>query len=105
MLGKGIAIGTGIATAVAGIAIAAPGGAAHPIDHHDRTRPARTTMPAWQVGLELRSEALNRRYELGQFALRASSAGTQPAWQRGLLLRSDALNRIYGLGAYAKAGG
>jgi hypothetical protein len=105
MLGKGIAIGTGIATTVVAIAIAAPGGTA-PLDHHSaRTGAARTTIPAWQFGLELRSEALNRRYELGQFALRASSAGTQPAWQRGLLLRSDALNRIYGLGAYAKAGG
>jgi hypothetical protein len=105
MLGKGITIGTGIAIAVTGIAIAAPGGAAHPLDHHDRTRPARTTMPAWQVGLELRSEALNRRYGLGQFALSSSSAGAEATWKRALFLRSDALNRKYGLGAYAKAGG
>jgi hypothetical protein len=105
MLGKGTAIGTGIATAVVAIAIAAPGSTA-PLDHHSApTRAASTTIPAWQLGLELRSEALNRRYELGQFALSASSADSQPDWQRALFLRSDALNRMYGLGAYAKPGG
>jgi hypothetical protein len=61
-------------------------------------------MPAWQVGLELRSEALNRRYGLGQYALSLSSSGADTAWERGLFLRSDALNRMYGLGAYANAG-
>jgi hypothetical protein len=105
MLGKRIAIGTGIATAVACVAIAAPGGAAHSLDHqHDGARSARTTMPAWRVGLEVRSEALNRRYRLGQYALSPSSAGADAAWERGLFLRSDALNRLYGLGAYAKSG-
>jgi hypothetical protein len=105
MLGKGMTIGTGIATAVVAVAIAAPGGTA-PLDHHSaRTRPARTAIPAWQLGLDLRSQALNRRYKLGQFALSPSSADTQPSWQRALFLRSDALNRMYGLGAYAKAGG
>jgi hypothetical protein len=105
MLGKGIAIGTGIATAVVAIAIAAPGGAAPLDDHSAGARAAGTTIPAWQFGLQLRSEALNRRYELGQFALSASSADTKLSWQRALFLHSDALNRMYGLGAYAKAGG
>ena len=103
MLGKGIAIGTGIATAAVAVALAAPGGAA-PLDHHSaRARAAGTAIPTWQLGLERRSEALNRRYGLGQFALSASIA--EPSWQRALFLRSDALNRMYGLGAYAKAGG
>jgi hypothetical protein len=105
MLGKGIAIGTGIATAAAAIAIAAPGGTAT-LDHHSAgTHAASAAIPAWQVGLELRSEALNRRYGLGQFTLSASSADTKLAWQRALFLHSDALNRMYRLGAYAKAGG
>jgi hypothetical protein len=106
MTGKRIAIGTGIATAVIGVAIAAPGGAAHSLDrHHNGARPATSTaMPAWRVGLLLRSEALNRRYGLAQYALSPSSAGGEAAWQRALVLRSDALNRIYGLGAYAQVG-
>jgi hypothetical protein len=104
MLGKGIAIGTCIATTVVAVAIAAPGGTA-PLDHHSARLGVRTTIPAWRFGLELRSEALNRRYELGQFALSVSSADPRSSWQRALFLRSDALNRMYGLGAYEKAGG
>ena len=105
MLGKGIAIGTGIATTVVAIAIAAPAGTA-PLHHHSaRPGAARTTIPTWQIALELRSEALNRRYHLGEFPLRTSSTDTKLSWQRALFLRSDALNRKYGLGAYAKAGG
>jgi hypothetical protein len=105
MLGKRIAIGTGIATALAGVAIAVPGGGAQSLDRgHDAARPARATTPAWQVGLELRSEGLNRRYGLGQYALAPSSAVAVPVWQNALLVRSDALNRKFGLGAYAKKG-
>jgi hypothetical protein len=105
MPGKGITIGTGIATALAGLAIAAPGGAHSLGRHHDVARPARTTTAAWQMGLEVRSQALNRRYRLGAYALTPSSAGSVVGWQNALLVRSDALNRKYRLGAYAKTGG
>jgi hypothetical protein len=68
MLSKRIAIGTGVATALAGIVIAAPGGAAHPLDRHDGARPTTTSVAAWRTGVSARSEALNRLYGLGAYA-------------------------------------
>ncbi len=91
MLRTKITLGTGVATALVGIAIAAPGGVAHPLDGRDVARPTATSVSAWSTGLSARSEALNVHYGLGQHS----------AWSTGLAARSEALNRLYGLGAYA----
>jgi hypothetical protein len=68
--------------------------------------PARTTASTAQAGglhaLMLRSDALNRKYHLGEYA-RAEAGTSQPDWLRALMLRSDALNRKYHLGQYARA--
>ena len=95
MLRKKITLGTGVATALVGIAIAAPGGVAHPLDGRDVARPTATSKSVWLTGLSARSEALNVHYRLGQYARGHS------AWSTGLAARSEALNRLYGLGAYA----
>ena len=98
MLRKKITLGTGVATALVGIAIAAPGGAAHPLDDRDVARPTATSTSTWRTGLWARSEALNVRLGLGQHERTHSRATT---WSTGLAARSEALNRLYGLGAYA----
>ena len=94
MLRRKITLGTGVATALVGIAIAAPGGVAHPLDGRDVARPTAASVSAWSTGLSARSEALNVHYGLGRHARVAT-------WSTGLAARSEALNRLYGLGAYA----
>jgi hypothetical protein len=66
-------------------------------------RPAtRATTPGWMRALIARSDALNRRYGLGEYVRSpAGATTTAPGWLEGLLVRSDALNRKYGLGQYA----
>jgi len=98
MLRKKITLGTGVATALVGIAIAAPGGVARPLDGRDVARPTATSVSAWRTGLSARSEALNVHYGLGKYARTHSRVAT---WSTGLAARSEALNRLYGLGAYA----
>ena len=55
---------------------------------------------AWYEVLEARSDALNHRYGLGEYA-RTVSHDT-PAWLQALDARSDALNLHYGLGKHAR---
>ena len=57
--------------------------------------------PHWLKALHARSEALNQKHGLGEYA-RSKAGADSAAWQRALLLRSDALNRKYGLGLYAR---
>ena len=57
--------------------------------------------PQWLKALHARSEALNQKHGLGEYA-RSKAARTRQAWQRALMVRSDALNREYGLGLYAR---
>jgi len=92
MFGKRLGIGTGFTIlAVSVVAIGAGtvlAGSAAP--------------PAWQKGLQARSEALNQKYGLGEptsAALRTSGVSSvpQPDWLRALELRSEAMNRRYGL--------
>lgn len=60
--------------------------------------------PAWQRALAIRSNALNRTYHLGGYAVpRALTARTTPAWYRALELRSKALNERFGLGRFETA--
>jgi hypothetical protein len=61
-----------------------------------------TQQPAWQRALATRSDALDRKYHLGRYAVpRAVTARTSPAWYRALELRSEALNERYGLRGFA----
>jgi hypothetical protein len=60
---------------------------------------AADSQAAWQRALAVRSDALNRQYHLGQYAVpRALTAPTTPAWLAALEARSRALNARYGLG-------
>src|SRR5918996_1985156 len=70
-----------IAAVGAALAVAAPSalGKGQPVE------------PQWMQALDARSQELNRRYGLGDYA---------PA-VRALKLRSEALNEKYGLGRYA----
>jgi hypothetical protein len=53
----------------------------------------------WQRALAIRSDALNKKYHLGKYAVpRALTARTTSTWYRALELRSRALNDRYGLG-------
>jgi hypothetical protein len=101
MLGTKIALGTGVATALVGIAIAAPGGVAHPLDGRDVARPTATSTSTWRTGLSARSEALNVRYGLGEHERKHLRVSSVAAWHAGMAARSEALNRLYGLGPYA----
>jgi hypothetical protein len=56
--------------------------------------------PQWLKALHVRSEALNQKHGLGEYA-RSTARADSPAWQRALMIRSDALNRQYQLGEYA----
>ena len=104
MFGKRIILGTGTAAALLALAISATGSAPRsplPI-HHEASRASMTTQtPDQRVALLLRSEALNRRYGLGQHALRHARVARELNGHTALALRSDALNRLYRLGAYA----
>jgi len=92
MLRTKITLGTGVATALVGIAIAAPGGVAHPLDGRDVARPTATSVSAWSTGLSARSEALNVRYGLGQYEWRHLRVSSVAAWHAGMAARSEALN-------------
>ena len=48
--------------------------------------------PQWQQALEIRSQALNRQYGLGDQALKARAQA-----EKALEIRGEALNRQYGL--------
>ena len=85
MLRTKITLGTGVATALVGIAIAAPGGVAHPLDGRDAARPTATSKSVWLTGLSARSEALNVHYgweHKGAFTSARSPHGTR-AWRHG----------------------
>jgi hypothetical protein len=53
--------------------------------------------PGWQKALTTRSEALNRKYHLGNSQQRAAADAT-PDWAQALTTRGEALNRKYHLG-------
>jgi hypothetical protein len=56
--------------------------------------------PQWKWALALRSNALDRQYSLGRFAVPASAGTTTPpAWLRALESRGQAMNAKYHLGA------
>jgi hypothetical protein len=64
----------------------------------ERGAVAKQSEPQWLKALKTRSEALNRKYGLGEFS--QGTASTTSPEQRALRLRSEALNRQYGLGEY-----
>jgi hypothetical protein len=56
--------------------------------------------PQWKRALAVRSNALDRQYSLGRFAVPASAGtSTPPAWMRALESRGQAMNAKYHLGA------
>ena len=57
--------------------------------------------PEWQKALAIRSDALNRKYDLGTSAQQRAVADATPEWAKALIARSDALDRKYRLGKYA----
>jgi hypothetical protein len=58
--------------------------------------------PTWRHALAVRSEARNRDYHLGRFAVPAAAATTAtPAWLKALAARGRAMNQRYSLGTYA----
>jgi hypothetical protein len=60
------------------------------------------TTPTWRHALAARSEALNRDYHLGRFAVPAAAAtNAQPAWLKALEARGRAMNQRYSLGTYS----
>ncbi|HEU5363176.1 MAG TPA: hypothetical protein VFU56_07515 [Gaiellaceae bacterium] len=69
------------------------------------TATALAGQPAWERALVARSDALNRHYHLGGYAVpRTLTARTTPAWLNALEVRSRALDERYGLGRTAAAG-
>ncbi len=56
--------------------------------------------PQWLKALHVRSEALNQKHGLGEYARNTARTDSQ-GWRRALMIRSDALNRKYRLGEYA----
>jgi len=63
---------------------------------------AQNSNEGWYKALNARSEALNQRYGLGDYA-RTVSQSNAPAWLQALNARSEALNRRYGLATNAGA--
>jgi hypothetical protein len=57
--------------------------------------------PAWGNALMIRSEAMNRKYHLGEYAPHQTTAVKIPDWMKALAVRSEALDRKYKLGRYA----
>ena len=58
--------------------------------------------PPWLKAINARSEALNERYGLGEYAPQRRALGKPaPDWLKALRARSDGMNRRYGLGKYA----
>ena len=95
MFGKRLGIGTGVATVLAASVVAIGAGT---------VIAGSAEPPAWQKGLQARSEALNQHYGLGDYASTALSTSGAPSapdsdWLRALRLRSEAMNRLYGLGS------
>lgn len=90
MFGKRLGIGTGLTTVMAVSVVAMGAGVANS-----------AAPPAWQKGLQARSEALNQKYGLPSSKAAALSTSVssvpQPDWLRALELRSQAMNRRYGL--------
>ena len=91
MFGKRLGIGTGLTTVMAVSVVAMGAGVANS-----------DGPPAWQKGLQARSEALNQKYGLPSSKAAALSTSVvssvpQPDWLRALELRSQAMNRRYGL--------
>jgi hypothetical protein len=95
MFGKRLGIGTGVATVLAASVVAIGAGS---------VIAGSAEPPAWQKGLQARSEALNQKFGLGDYrnvTLSTSGApsASDPDWLRALELRSEAMNRRYGLGS------
>jgi hypothetical protein len=81
-----------VATLVAGILVAAV--------VLVETAQAAGATPQWKRALAVRSNALDRQYGLGRFAVPASAGtSTPPAWMRALESRGQAMNAKYHLGA------
>jgi hypothetical protein len=60
-----------------------------------RTAAVPADAPLWLAGLIARSDALNRLYELGEYAPRAKPVDEDLP---GVKERGEAMNRLYGLG-------
>jgi hypothetical protein len=91
MFGKRLGIGTGF-TILAISVVAIGAGVA-----------GSTEPPAWQKGMQARSEALNQKYGLpnaksAALSTTRVSSVPQPDWLRALEIRSRAMNVRYGLG-------
>ena len=56
--------------------------------------------PPWERALNIRSEALNEKYGLGE--VRRTAGTGQPSWLRALMIRSEALNEMHGLGRHSR---
>lgn len=81
-----------VTTLVAGILVAA-------VVLVESTQAAGAT-PQWKRALAVRSNALDRQYSLGRFAVPGSAGtATPPAWMRALESRGQAMNAKYHLGA------
>lgn len=90
-------------TAVAGVALlfAVPAwGQGTPVMSPDTADAAAASSesPQWQQALDIRSEAMNRRHELGEST---QSTGNTTAYEQALTARGQGLNRQYGLGTFA----
>lgn len=68
-------------------------------DAVDRAAVSNQSQSQYIKALTARSEGLNKKYGLGEFAQKPESK-TSPS-QRAELLRSEGLNRMYGLGEFA----
>ena len=54
--------------------------------------PDRVSAPPWMRALWIRSDALNQRYDLGEYRQEAVRTA-EPSWRRALRIRAEALNR------------
>jgi hypothetical protein len=83
-----------VAAVAAALLAAAPAGA----------HAAAPKTPPWERALRAQSEALNRAYPLGRYAIPAAAGAKRtPDWLRALEIRSAAENKRAGLGRYAAA--
>ena len=89
---------TALMLALAAMLAASPAGA-RPVDLDGTELKAAdhsvATMPTWQRAIQLRSEALDRYYGLGQ-------DNTTSTYEKAIQARSEALDRYYGLGDKAE---
>jgi hypothetical protein len=88
VIGKKLVIVSVIVLATAASAVGLAAGTAENVATADQ--------PAWQRALAVRSEALDRKYHLGENNRNLGAPG--PGWRETLMQRSEALNRKYGLG-------